>query len=416
MKENCPSQIFTLSELNLMVRDTIRATMMDTYWITAEIGELKENSFSHHCYLELIEKRPDTNQMTAKARAVIWANKYPFIKYLFESRTGETFAAGIKILIRVSVDFHELYGFSLSIEEIEPSYTIGEMHLRKSQIIAQLQEEGIFSMNKELNLPLLPVRIAVISSPSAAGYGDFMSHLDSSPWNSLFAVKLFAATMQGEKTEASIIQALESIHKNIELFDAIVIIRGGGATSDLNSFDSYDLAANCAQFPLPILTGIGHERDDSIVDLVAHTRLKTPTAVADFLINRVTESAQRLNYLSQTITSAVTDKINETQKELQFLSANIIRASSAIISKQNNHIIRTEISLKSAITREFDSLSFRLKELDQFFRMASPSYILQKGYALVLKEGKVIESSKLLDREQTVELRFSDGSKKATIQ
>lgn len=382
----------------------------------AEIGEMKENSFSHHCYLELLEKSAATHQICAKARAVIWSNKYPLIKYFFENQTGISLSPGMKILVKITVDFHEIYGLSLSIEEIDPSFTIGEMHLQKSKVIAQLQEEGIFSMNKELPLPMLPTKIAVISSPTAAGYGDFMSHLENSRWKNHFAIKLFAATMQGEQTAPSIIRALDLIHRYVELFDVVVIIRGGGATSDLNSFDVYDLAANCAQFPLPILTGIGHERDDTIVDMVAHTRLKTPTAVADFLIGKIDESASRIDDLSHAISSSLLHKINGAQQIIDVLSTDIIRKTAVTISKQHNILFQATTALKDSVFRTIDSFSFRVKEFEQYFRMVSPSYILKKGYALVLKNGKVVESSHRLKRNEKVELRFDDGSKDALIQ
>ena len=415
MEKHLP-QIFTLSELNGRIRNSIRDTFSDSCWIIAEIGEMKENSFSHHCYLELLEKNAITHQICAKARAVIWSSRYPFIKYFFETQTGTSLSPGMKILVKISVDFHELYGLSFSIEEIDPSFTIGEMYLQKSKIIAQLQEEGIFSMNKELSLPMLPTKIAVISSPTAAGYGDFMTHLENSRWKDHFAIKLFAATMQGEQTAPSVIRALDLIHKYVELFDAVVIIRGGGAMSDLNSFDVYDLAANCAQFPLPILTGIGHERDDTIVDMVAHTRLKTPTAVADFLIERMDEGALQIESLSQTISSSILHKINETQQIIHILSTNIIRQTTVAVSKQHNTLFQMTMMLKDSIFRTIDSFSFRIKELDQYFRMASPSYILKKGYALVLKDGKIVESSHQLKKNEEVELRFDDGSKNAVVQ
>ena len=399
-----------------MVRDAIRDALPDYYWVTAEIGELKENSFSRHCYLELIEKNTLTHQITAKSRAVIWANTYPFVKHLFESRTNTEFGTGIKVLVKVSVDFHELYGFSLTITEIDPSYTVGEMHLRKAQIIGQLEDEGIIGMNKELPLPMLLSRVAVISSPSAAGYGDFINHLNESPWGNRFAIKLFPAVMQGDKTESSVIAALDRIHRHIELFDAVVIIRGGGATSDLNFFDSYPLAANCAQFPLPILTGIGHERDESIVDIVAHTRLKTPTAVAGFLIDRFTDCVALLDELAQDIASAVTNRIDTNEHAIQRLSIKLSGTASALIANQRHRVTQTTLRFESTVKHHINKQSYTIKNFEQFFKMASPDYILQKGYALVVKEGKAVAKASLLDAKDAVELRFIDGTKKATIQ
>ena len=406
----------SLSELNGMVRDAIRDALPGYYWVAAEIGEMKENSFSHHCYLELIEKNPVTNQITAKSRAVIWANNYLLIKHFFESQTNTPLSTGIKVLVKVSIDFHELYGFSLTISEIDPSYTLGEMHLRKMQIINQLEEDGVLGMNKELPLPALLTRVAVISSPTAAGYGDFINHLNESPYGNRFAVKLFAAVMQGEKTEASIIAALERIHQHIELFDAVVIIRGGGATSDLNAFDSYLLAANCAQYPLPILTGIGHERDENIVDMVAHTRLKTPTAVAGFLTDRFADCIELLNEAVFDLSEVVENRIDTNEQALQRLSTRLSNAASGLIANRRYRVSQTTTQLKNATENRLQRASYQLTNFEQFFKMASPEYILKKGYALVLKEGKAVAGAAQLNTNNEVELRFTDGTKKATIQ
>ena len=416
MKAETENQILTLSELNRMVRNTIRERLCDYYWITAEIGELKENTFSHHCYLELLEKNALTHQITAKSRATIWANNYPFIKHYFESRANTTLSHGIKVLVKVSIDFHEVYGFNLTITEIDPAYTMGEMHLRKAQIIKQLEEEGIFSMNKELPLPMLLTRIAVISSSSAAGFGDFMSHLNESPYCNRFAVKLFPSIMQGEKTENSIIAALECIHRYINLFDAVAIIRGGGATSELHSFDSYLLAANCAQFPLPILAGIGHERDETIVDMVAHTRLKTPTAVAAFLIDHFADCVEALDHLAQSIPIGAGSKIAATQQNIRLISTKLSASASKAVAKQYNATTQVETQLRNAAALSMERKAFELKNFEQFFKLASPGYILQKGYALVLKKGKAVAEAAQLHKGETVGLQFADGVKKATIQ
>jgi len=406
----------SLSEFNNMARDAIRGALPDYYWVAAEIGEIKENSFSRHCYLELVEKNIVTNQITAKSRAIIWANNYPLIKHFFESQTNTLLSAGIKVLVKVNVDFHELYGFSLTISEIDPSYTLGEMHLRKKQIINQLKEEGILSMNKELSLPTLLTRVAVISSPTAAGYGDFINHLNESPYGDRFTVKLFAAVMQGEKTETSIIAALERIHQHIELFDAVVIIRGGGATSDLNAFDSYPLAANCAQFPLPVLSGIGHERDESIVDMVAHTRLKTPTAVAGFLSDRFACCVEQLNEAVLDLSKIVENRIKTDEQAFQRLSAKLVRTASKHATDRRYPIARMTERLKNATKSHLQRTNYQLTNFEQFFKMASPEYILKKGYALVVKKEKAITGAAQLNANDKIEIRFTDGTKKATIQ
>ena len=291
--------IFTLSELTGAVRDTLEATFPETYWVRAETSDVRVNAASGHCYLEFIEKNPKTNQLVAKARGSIWAKVFRMLKPYFEMETGQTFTSGLKVLVKVTIEFHELYGFSLNVVDIDPTYTIGDMARKRQEIIRQLQADGVFTLNKELTFPDFPTRIAVITSPTAAGYEDFLNQLLHNQAGYPFYPKLFPALMQGEKTEESVIAALERIDACREYFDVVVIIRGGGATSDLNSFDSYLLAAHCAQFPLPIITGIGHERDDTIVDLVAHTRLKTPTAVAAFLIHCLDQQAATLNDLEE---------------------------------------------------------------------------------------------------------------------
>ncbi|MBQ8443183.1 MAG: exodeoxyribonuclease VII large subunit, partial [Bacteroides sp.] len=276
-------QALSLYELNGLVKRSIRNSMPETYWLQAELSDVRSN-YSGHCYLEFIQKDASGNNLIAKARGTIWSNIYKMLKPYFEQETGQAFASGIKVLVRVSVDFHELYGYSLTVLDIDPTYTVGDMERKRREILRQLEEEGVIDLNKELEMPLLPQRVAVISSATAAGYGDFCNQLANNPRGYGFHTQLFPAIMQGDRVEESVIAALNAIYAQLDCWDVVVIIRGGGATSDLSGFDTYELAANCAQFPLPIITGIGHERDDTVIDLVAHTRVKTPTAAAAFLI------------------------------------------------------------------------------------------------------------------------------------
>jgi len=274
-------QKLTLSELNKQIGDVLESAFPKGVWVVGEISELKENR-NGHCYLELIEKQGI--EIVARSRATIWSYTYRMLKPYFETSTGQLFTSGIKILVQVSVEFHAAYGLSLNIKDIDPVYTVGDMAMQRREIVDRLKTEGVFEMNKELQLPLVPQKIAVISSATAAGYQDFVNQLDNNKQGFVFYIKLFQATMQGTETAPSIMAALERIFGYDDFFDAVVIIRGGGATADLSSFDNYDLAYFVTQFPLPVITGIGHEKDDTIVDLVAHTRLKTPTAVAEFFI------------------------------------------------------------------------------------------------------------------------------------
>lgn len=273
---------YSLLELNNRIKEALIETIPSTVWVVGEISELKENR-NGHCYLELVEK--EGSSIIARSRATIWSYTYRMLKPYFESSTGQLFSQGIKVLVQATVEFHPVYGLSLNIRDIDPTYTLGDMAIQRKEIIERLKKDGIFGMNKELKLPLVPQRIAVISSGTAAGYQDFMDQLQNNVYGIRFYTQLFEAYMQGSETVSSVIDALERIFAYDDFFDAVAIIRGGGATADLSSFDDYDLAANIAQFPLPVVTGIGHEKDDTVIDMVAHTRLKTPTAVAEFFVN-----------------------------------------------------------------------------------------------------------------------------------
>ena len=258
----------SLLELNSLVRRSLEQCLPDEYWIQAELSDVRSNT-TGHCYLEFVQKDPRSNNLVAKARGMIWNNIYRLLKPYFEESTGQLFTSGIKVLVKVTVQFHELYGYSLTVLDIDPAYTLGDMARRRREILLQLEEEGVLTLNKELEMPVLPQRVAVISSATAAGYGDFCHQLQHNPGGFYFYTELFPALMQGNQVEESVLVALDRINARINEFDVVVIIRGGGATSDLSGFDTYLLAAACAQFPLPIITGIGHERDDTVLDSVA---------------------------------------------------------------------------------------------------------------------------------------------------
>ena len=287
----------SLYDLNVLVRRSLEQCLPDTYWIQAELSDVRTNS-TGHCYLEFVQKDARSNSLIAKARGTIWSNVFRLLKPYFEEATGQAFVSGIKVLVQVTVSFHELYGYSLTVQDIDPTYTLGDMARRRKEILKQLEEEGVLLLNKELDIPRLPQRVAVISSSTAAGYGDFCHQLKNNPGGFYFYTELFPALMQGDRVEESVLVALDKINSRLESFDVVVIIRGGGATSDLSGFDTYLLAAACAQFPLPVITGIGHERDDTVLDSVAHTRVKTPTAAAEFLIGCMNDAAEELEMLA----------------------------------------------------------------------------------------------------------------------
>ena len=437
MDRSPDKQALSLVELNQRIRMTLEQAFPDTYWVRAEMSDVRENGASGHCYLEFIEKDPRSGQLLAKVRGAIWAKTFRLLKPYFEMETGQRFVSGLKVLVRVTVDFHELYGLSLTVVDIDPAYTLGDMARKRLEIIRQLQEEGVFELNKELPLPLLPRRIALISSPTAAGYEDFMNQLTHNRAGYSFYVKLFPALMQGERTEESVIAALDRIYAHQELFDVVALLRGGGATSDLNSFDSYLLAANCAQFPLPILTGIGHERDDTVVDLVAHTRLKTPTAVAEFLIARMDQAAQTVEELQQTMTQSASVRLLQEKQRLQSyatrfpalvgqrmernrtllhqLGAKLPTMAQGFVERKRAMVDRLAMQLRNATTTHLAEKQRFLQLQEQFVRMASPDYILRRGYSLTLREGKIIKRAKELQAGDELTTRFMDGEVKSII-
>ncbi len=274
----------SLLELNQLIKDTLDDAFATPVWVKAEISEMTVNR-TGHCYLELVDVDPSSKEVLARARATIWSYSFRMLRPYFETTTGQSFTQGIKILVSVKVEYHPVYGMSLNIRDIDPSYTMGDMARKRREIIVQLQEDGVYDMNRELELPLVPQRVAIISSPTAAGLQDFMDQLNNNQRNIQFYTKLFPAVMQGTETAGSIINALELVFQYEDFFDVVCIIRGGGAQLDLASFDNYELAYHVAQFPVPVITGIGHDKDETVIDLVAHTKMKTPTAVAEFLIN-----------------------------------------------------------------------------------------------------------------------------------
>ena len=432
------SQALSLLELNSHIRAALTHSFPDTYWVRAEMSDVRVNAASGHCYLEFIEKEARSGQLVAKVRGTIWARTFRLLKPYFEQETGQPFASGLKVLVKVMVDFHELYGLNLTVVDIDPAYTLGDMARRRLEIIRQLKEEGVFDLNKELLLPTLTRRIAVISSPTAAGYEDFVNQLAHNPGGYPFYVKLFPALMQGERTEQSVIEALDRIYAHQDCFDVVVLIRGGGATSDLNSFDSYLLAANCAQFPLPILTGIGHERDDTVVDLVAHTRLKTPTAVAAFLIERMDQAALTLENMRQAVVRIASERMR-TEKQtlqrytsriplvvgqrlernrtlLQQLGGRLPSLAQGFVHRKQLAVDRFTLQLRSAASNRLNEKQRFLQLQEQFVRLASPDYILRRGYSLTLRNGQIVKRAEELRPGERLTTRFMDGEVQSVVE
>lgn len=329
----------SLFDLNNRVRRVLKDQFAEPLWITAEIASVLENR-SGHCYLELVDKCEEEENPVAVAKGTIWAFTYRMLKPYFETTTGRRLEKGMKVLIQAEVVFHELYGFSLNIKDIDPTFTIGDIERTRREIIEQLEQEGIIDMNQNLEMPLLPKNVAVISSPTAAGLGDFLDQLHNNSYGYKFHVKLFPAVMQGEKTTESVIAALDRIYEYEELFDVVVIIRGGGGQADLGSFDSYDMAANVAQFPLPVIAGIGHERDETIVDRVAFVRVKTPTAAAAFLIERFQDFEARIDELKEDFWAGADVLVVRAKNRQQMLAAEVKRMTQRML---DNHINRLRL-------------------------------------------------------------------------
>ena len=425
----------SLYELNALVRQSVRLSMPDAYWVQAELSDVRTN-YSGHCYLEFVQKDPKSNALLAKARGIVWSNVFRELKPYFERETGQAFVAGLKVLVRVTVDFHELYGYSLTVIDIDPTYTLGDMAKRRREILQRLEEEGVLTLNKELELPELTQRIAVISSPTAAGYGDFCDQLERNAFGFVFYTKLFPAVMQGEQVEASIIRALNRINAGHGRWDVVVIIRGGGATSDLSGFDTYELATNCAQFPIPIITGIGHERDDTVIDKVAHTRVKTPTAAAEFLINHLRETADRLEAYASFFYQEIPSWLGEQKERLDRFVARIpARVQMRIQNegfRQERLVKRVHLAWQARMMRETYRLQLdgrlnvalqsrlqreggRLQLLEQQVRAASPELLLQKGYSITLKNGKAVTDASALHPGDEVVTRVAKGEFKSKV-
>jgi len=398
----------TLSELTEQIQHTIKHSFDVPVWIRAEISELRENP-GGHCYLELIEKDIDSDTLLAKTKATIWASTYRMLKPYFETTTGQTLRAGLKVLVSVSVEFHSVYGFSLNLRDIDPAFTIGEMAARRLQIIKQLEADGVVDMNKQLHMPALVQRLAVISSPTAAGYGDFCDQLKNDTSHFAFNIRLFPAIMQGDQAEGSIIAALEKIYLNIELFDAVVIIRGGGATTDLACFDSYDLALNCAQFPLPVIAGIGHQRDYTILDMVAHTSLKTPTAVAEFLIANLQEAENAAMDLFSDIRSFIKNRIEQELRKADQAKMRIKQTLRSWVVQRTHVLDRQKSRLQSTVRMHLLKQHTKLLLLEKNIEKHSPVFLLKYGYTITTLNGKRITSAGQVKAGDKIRTFVHDG-------
>ena len=434
----------TLYELNSLVREVIECEMPNEYWVEAELSECRESR--GHCYMELIQKDEQNATPIAKASAKCWASKWLIIRPYFERTTGQQLHTGMKVLLKVYPQFHEAYGFSWIVTDIDPTYTLGDMARKRQEIIRQLKEEGVFDLQKDLQLPLFCQHIAVISSETAAGYGDFCSQLANNPYGFKFQTQLFPAIMQGEGVEQSIINALERIYSRSEecgvrsenSFDCVVIIRGGGATSDMSGFDTLALAENVANFPLPIITGIGHDRDESILDMVSHTRVKTPTAAAALLIDHLKGVLDTIEGAQSLITHYAQQKLSTLNSQLSTFAEVLPRLFSMVKTRQEARLdtyyqrIAHQMGLKiSALNSQLSTLESRipmiltkslmekrhlLEMMEEKTKALDPTLLLARGYSITLKDGKAVRDAQALQKGDEIETRLANGVIRSTVQ
>jgi exodeoxyribonuclease VII large subunit len=419
----------TLYELNSLLREVIESEMPNEYWVEAELSECRESR--GHCYMSLIQKDERGATPIAKADAKCWASKWMMIRPYFERTTGQRLHPGMKVLLKVYAQFHEAFGFSWIVTDIDPTYTLGDMARKRQEIIRQLKEEGVFDLQKELSLPVFCQRIAVISSETAAGYGDFCNQLSENPYGFQFRTWLFPATMQGEEVERSIIAALNRINEACDKFDCVVIIRGGGATSDMSGFDTLALAENVANFPLPIITGIGHDRDESILDMVSHIRVKTPTAAAALLIDHLKHVLDTLEEAQGTIIHYAQQKLSTLQAQLSNISEAIPRLFSIVKTRQEARLdalyqrilsriqqrsvvsqaemTQLEQRLQTTLERRLTSERHRLEILEEKVHSLDPTLLLKRGYSITLHNGKAVKDPKTLQKGDTIETRLAHG-------
>lgn len=423
----------TLYELNSLVRETIEEELHQEYWVEAELSEVRE--VRGHCYMQLVQYdrhegtkgRKNENTPIAQASAKCWQSSWQLLRPHFEKETGQRIHAGMKVLLQVYAQFHENYGFSWIVTDIDPTYTMGDMARKRQEIIRQLKEEGVFDLQKELVLPLFSQRIAVISSANAAGYGDFVNQLENNEYGFRFQTQLFPAVMQGEEVEKSVIAALEKVfswsvecgvrseNSSSQPFDCVVIIRGGGATADLSGFDTLALAENVANFPIPVITGIGHERDESILDMVSHTRVKTPTAAAAFLIDHLCEVLDVLNNAQERITRYAQQKISTLNAQLSVVSEAIPRLFSVVKTRQEARIDSLQERFTMLLERRLVEENHRIQLLSERVKSLDPTLLLRRGYSITLHDGKVVKDVATLHAGDEIETRVANGNIRSKI-
>ncbi|KPK46020.1 MAG: hypothetical protein AMK74_01565 [Nitrospira bacterium SM23_35] len=427
--------VFTLSELNTSIKEALGLAFPESVWVVAEISEIRCNS-KGHCYLELVEREEE--ETIAQIRANIWAYTFRGIASKFEKATGESLKQGMKVLLQVNVTFHEVYGLSLNVRDIDPTYSLGEMVRKKREIIDRLTKEGLLQLNKQIPLPLVPQKIAVISSVTAAGYGDFINHIVDNPYGYKIFHTLYHSAMQGQEAESSIISALRKIRGHKDLFDAVVIVRGGGSQIDLSCFDTYGLAVEVAQFPLPVITGIGHERDDTVADLVAHTKLKTPTAVAEFLLSGMSSFEERLSNAQRTLAHLIDESMKEETHRFQYLVQHfrhivrdrfsgemsrieivlhkLIHETTQSINSHNSSLKLDMSRIVGGLNKLFQQKENRIKHCGQALRLLDPVNVLKRGYSITYFKEKAVKDIATLQEGDIIRTRVYKGMVKSKVE
>jgi len=411
------NEVLTLFELNSLVRDIIEANFDEEYWVTGELSDVSTPAFGGHFYGELVQKDEESDRIIARARITCWARNYNMLRLRFQREAGETLRKGLQVKLLVQVSFHEQYGYSLNVLDIDSTFTLGDLAKRRREILLQLEKDGILHDNQELPLPRLLKRIAVVSSATAAGYGDFCHQMETNDYGFRFDIKLFPAVMQGEQVPESIIAALEAIISppyngggQGEQFDLVVIIRGGGASSDLSDFDNYDLAACIAQYPLPVLTGIGHERDETVLDFVAHTRVKTPTAAAAFIIGHQAGEATLLDDLYLRITRSAKERILREKQRLEHQRAILPLLFTNFIQGRQNRLNLLRQRLTSASSQRLELEKHRLQLMRQRLDSLDPKLLLKRGYTITTCGGKIVRSIEGLAEGEVLTTQTENGN------
>lgn len=419
----------SLLALSATITRQLAVAQLQNVWLTAELSDVSVRG--GHCYMELLEKNPSSGQPVAKARAVIWANNYNRIERQFCNATGQRFTTGLKVMVCGSVSYHPVYGLSIVVSNVNPSYTMGDLERRRREILAALHRDGVLDLNRQLQWPVPALRVAVVSSPTAAGFGDFANQLFTHPARLRFSARLFPAVMQGEQAPGSIIRALDSIAEQLEDWDCVVVIRGGGASSDLASFDNYQLAASIAQFPLPVIVGIGHDRDITVLDYVANLRVKTPTAAAEWLIAKALETYAHLQQTGAALLQAVTDRIAGCQSQLSYFEGLLPIAATGVVDRAKSHIERATLSAANVGSRRVVPELGRLTHMAEMFKIAasavisragqqlysrsqlldalSPEAVLARGYSITRVRGKAVTSRSEVRPGDTIETTLTDG-------